>query len=233
MRVLAVGAHPDDLELLCAGTLAKYADQGHEVIMAHLCSGNMGGSNIDPQELAQTRDAEAKAAAELIKAQVLGPIAGDLDLYPCEQMRIKTVDIIRQARPDVILTHSPNDYMPDHVITSQLVFDASFTCTLPLYKTKLPAHETITPVFYMDTAVGLGFEPTDYVDITDYIETKKKMFLCHKSQFQWLEGHHQTEPTNMLETVAKFRGLQCGVPYGEAFRRLNVWGRIKVDKLLP
>ena len=82
MRVLAVGAHPDDLELLCGGTLAKYADQGSKVTMAHLCSGNMGGLNIDPRELAQTRDAEAKAAAELIKAQALGPIAGDLDLYP-------------------------------------------------------------------------------------------------------------------------------------------------------
>ena len=233
MRVLAVGAHPDDLELLCGGTLAKYADQGHEIIMAHLCSGSRGGLNIDPQELAQIRDAEAKAAAELIKAQALGPIAGDLDLYPTEQMRIKTVDIIRQAKPDVILTHSPNDYMPDHVITSQLVFDASFISTLPLYKTKLPAHETITPVFYMDTAVGLGFEPTDFVDITDHLETKKKMFLCHKSQFQWLQGHHETEPTNMLETVAKFRGLQCGVTYAEAFRKLNAWGRLRTERLLP
>ncbi len=233
MRVLAVGAHPDDLELLCAGTLAKYADQGHEVIMAHLCSGNMGGLNIDPQELARTRDAEAKAAAKLINAQALGPIAGDLDLYPTEQMRIKTVDIIRQAKPDLIFTHSPDDYMPDHLISSQLVFEASFTATLPLYKTDLPAHENITPIFYTDTLTGLGFEPTDYVDISDYIETKKKMFLCHQSQFQWIEDHHKTEPTDMLETVAKFRGFQCGVAYAEGFRKLNVWGRLKTDRLLP
>ena len=233
MRVLAVGAHPDDLELYCGGTLAKYADQGHEVIMAHLCSGNKGGTNITPEELAQTRGNEAKAAAKLIAAEVLGPIAGDLDLYPTEQMRIKTADLIRQAKPDVIFTHSPNDYMTDHIITSQLVFDASFSATVPLYKTSLPAHEDITPVFYMDTPASLGFEPTDYVDITDYIETKKKMFLCHQSQFPWIEGHHKAKPTDMLETVAKFRGLQCGVPYAEAFRRLNVWGRIKVDKLLP
>ncbi len=131
MRVLAVGAHPDDLEMLCAGTLAKYADQGNEVFMAHLCSGHEGGKNVDPQELARTRDAEAKAAAAIIDAQAMGPIAGDLDLYPTAEMRAKAADLIRQARPDLIFTHSPNDYMPDHVITSQIVFDAAFASTVP------------------------------------------------------------------------------------------------------
>ena len=233
MRVLAVGAHPDDLELLCGGTLAKYADQGHKVIMAHLCSGSRGGTNIEPEELARIRCNEAKTAAKLIAAEVLGPITGDLDLYTTEQMRIKTVDLIRQAKPDVIFTHSPNDYMPDHVITSQLIFDASFSATVPLYKTNNPAHENITPIFYMDTVAGVDFQPTEYVDISDHIETKKKMFLCHQSQLQWIEDHHQAEPTDMLETVAKFRGVQCGATYAEAFKRLNVWGRLKTDRLLP
>ena len=233
MRILAVGAHPDDLELLCAGTLAKYADQGHEVFMAHLCSGNMGGQDIEPEELAKIRAKEAQKSAQLIGAQVLGPIAGDLDLYPTKEMRIKVVDIIRQAKPDVIFTHSPNDYMPDHVITGQLVFDASFTSTLPLYKTKCQAHEPIVPIFYMDTMAGVGFEPTDYVDITDFIQTKKQMLLAHESQFKWIQGHHESDALELLDTTAKFRGLQCGAKYAEAFRRLSVWGRIKIDKLLP
>ena len=120
-----------------------------------------------------------------------------------------------------------NDLWPDHVITSQLVFDAVFTATLPLYKTKYKVHEPIVPVFYLDTMAGIGFEPTDYVDITDFINIKKKMLLCHKSQYKWLKGHHNAEVTNFLEIMAKFRGLQCGVLYAEAFRRLNVWGRIK------
>ena len=227
MRVLAVGAHPDDLELLCGGTLAKYTDQGHQVFMAHLCSGNMGGLDIDPQELAQIRDKEATNAAELIAAQALGPVADDLDLYPSKQARIAVVDIIRQAKPDIIFTHSPNDYMPDHLITSQLVFDASFASTVPLYKTDQPAHDPIAPIFYMDTVAGVGFEPTDYVDITDFLETKKKMFLAHQSQHKWIKDHHQADALEMLETTGKFRGLQCGVKYAEAFRRLSVWGRTK------
>ena len=201
--------------------------------MAHLCNGNMGGKNIKPEELVRIRDREAKRAAELIGTEALGPIAGDLDLYPTREMRIEVVDIIRYAKPDVIFTHSPNDYMPDHVITSQLVFDAAFTATVPLYKTKRKAHESIVPIFYMDTMAGIGFEPTDYVDITDFIEIKKKMLLSHESQYKWVKGHHHADASSFLETMAKFRGLQCGVEYAEAFRRLDVWGRVKIEGLLP
>jgi len=233
MNVLAVGAHPDDIEFLCAGTLAKYSDNGHKVFMAHLCNGDMGGKEIEPEELARIRDAEAKESAILIKAEALGPIAGDLDLYPSKEMRIKVVDIIRYSKPDVIFTHSPNDYMPDHVITSQLVFDAAFTATLPLYKTEEEFHEPIVPVFYMDTLAGLKFDPTDYVDIMNFIEIKKEMLLCHKSQHKWIKGHHSTEAIGLLETTAKFRGFQCGCEYAEGFRKLDVWGKVKIENVLP
>ncbi|MBN1444534.1 MAG: PIG-L family deacetylase [Candidatus Omnitrophica bacterium] len=233
MNILAVGAHPDDLEILCGGTLAKYAKRGDKVFMAHLCNGNMGGKDIAPEELADIRDREAKNSAAIIGAEALGPVAGDLDLYPTKEMRIAVVDIIRMAKPDVIITHSVNDYMPDHVITGRLVFDAAFTATLPLYKTKLPAHEKIMPIYYMETLAGFGFEPSHYVDITEFMAIKKKMLLAHESQYKWLSGHHQAEPVKMLEKVAGFRGVQCGVEYAEAFSMARVWGRISMESLLP
>ena len=232
MNILAIGAHPDDLEILCGGTLAKYAKKGHKVFMAHLCNGNMGGKNITPEELAAIRDKEAKASAAIIGAEALGPIAGDLDLYPTKEMRIALVDIIRYAKPDIIITHSPNDYMPDHTITGELVFDAAFTATLPLYKTKEPAWEKITPIYYMDTMAGFGFEPTHYVDITDFFEVKKKMLLAHESQYKWLSGHHQSDPVKMIERISSFRGFQCSVEYAEAFRIANLWGRITPTEIL-
>lgn len=232
MRILAIGAHPDDLEILCGGTLAKYSSKGHKIFMAHLCNGDMGGKDIKPEELAKIRDKEAKKAASLINAEVLGPIAGDLDLYPTKEMRIEVVDIIRYAKPDIIITHSPDDYMPDHVITSQLVFDAAFTATLPNYKTKCPAYEKITPIFYMDTVVGLKFQPEIYVDITEFFEIKKKMLLCHESQYKWIKGHHLSDPINLIETMARFRGLQCGVMYAEGFVREKVWGRVFSGELV-
>ncbi len=233
MNVLAIGAHPDDIEILCGGTLAKYAKNGDRVFMAHLCNGNMGGKNIAPEELAAIRDREAKNSASLIGAEVLGPIAGDLDLYPTKEMRIAVVDIIRQTKPDVIITHSITDYMPDHVTTGQLVFDAAFTATLLLYKTKNPPYEKITPIYYMDTLAGINFEPSHYVDITNFMDIKKKMLLAHESQYRWLSEHHKSEPIKMIEKVAGFRGLQCGVEYAEAFSMAKVWGRVKTENLLP
>lgn len=233
MNVLAVGAHPDDLEILCGGTLAKYAKKGHKVFMAHLCNGNMGGRDISPEELARIRDKEAKKSAALIGAEALGPIAGDLDLYPTKEMRIALIDIIRYAKPDVMITHSINDYMPDHTITGQLVFDAAFTSTLPLYKTKYPAWEKIIPIYYMEPMAGFGFEPTNFVDITEFFEIKKQMLLCHESQYKWLSGHHQSNPVKMIETISGFRGFQCGVDYAEAFSLARLWGRIPLENLLP
>jgi len=233
MNVLAMGAHPDDLEILCGGTLAKFAKRGDKVIMAHLCNGNMGGKDIEPDELAEIRDKESKKAAEMIGAEVLGPLVGDLDLYPTKEMRIKVVDMIRYAKPDIIITHSPNDYMPDHTITSQIVFEAAFTATLPLYKTQQPAYEPIVPLYYMDTLAGIGFEPMEYVDVTDFFQIKKEMLLCHESQYKWLSDHHQSDSLNLIETMAKFRGLQCGVFYAEAFRPALLWGRLKAQRLLP
>lgn len=232
MNIVAIGAHPDDLEILCGGTLAKYSKKGHKIFMVHLCNGNKGGKNISPEELAKIREEEAKKAGKLINAEVLGPIAPDLELYNTKEMREEVIDIIRYTRPDIIITHSPEDYMPDHIITGQLVFDAAFTATLPNYKTKYPPYESIVPIFYMDTLVGLKFHPTHYVDITEFFEIKKEMLLCHESQYKWIENHHLSDPINIIETMARFRGLQCGVLYAEGFKIENVWGRVKPTELI-
>ncbi|HNS32436.1 MAG TPA: PIG-L family deacetylase [bacterium] len=233
MRILAVGAHPDDIEFHCGGTLAKYSKDGNEIFMAYLCSGCYGSKDTSPEELAKIRAREARNSAGLIGAKVFGPIADDLGLYPTREMRIKVVDIIRQAKPDLIFTHSTNDYMPDHVTTGQLVFDAAFTATLPLFKTDFPAHEKIMPIYSMDTAAGICFEPDVYIDITGFFETKKKMLLSHESQYKWIENHHQANPVKFIEKVSGFRGLQCGVEYAEAFKKVKVWGRVFPENLMP
>ena len=232
MNILAIGAHPDDLEFLCSGTLAKYAKAGHKIFMAHLCHGDLGGKDISKKKLMSVRKTEAVEAGRLIGAKVFSGIASDLDLYEDRESRKKVVEIIRQAKPDLIITHAPNDYMPDHVAVSKLVFDASFTSTLPNYPTKTKAHEPIVPVYYMDTMAGINANPCVYVDISETIEMKKKMLLCHESQHKWLNGHHRTKAVELLETMAKFRGLQCGVEYAEAFGILDVWGRRKPGELV-
>ncbi len=112
MNVLAVGAHPDDLEILCAGTLARYSRDGYRVIMAHICSGNKGHHHIPPGELAEIRDKEAVSSAKLIGAEHINLGIEDLGVYLEREQVLACVELIRRTMPDVIITHSPDDYMP-------------------------------------------------------------------------------------------------------------------------
>lgn len=233
MNVLAVGAHPDDLEILCGGTLARYAREGHRVVMAHVCNGNKGHHHIPPDELAETRDGEAVASSSVIGAEHVNIDIDDLDAYVEREQVLKCVDLIRSSEPDVIITHSPDDYMPDHSVSARLVFDASFVATLPHVKTKHGHFDRVTPVYYMDTLAGVNFKPSEYVDITDTFEAKEKMLSCHKSQLDWLREHDKVDILEFIRTVAEFRGLQCGVKFAEAFSRVEKWGRNPVGRLLP
>jgi LmbE family N-acetylglucosaminyl deacetylase len=182
MRILAVGAHPDDLEILCAGTLARYAAEGHGVTMAHVCSGHLGHYLLPPEELVPMRRAEARAAAALIGAASVSLDLPDAGVRAeAEDQRLLMVDVIRQARPDVILTHSPADYMPDHVAVSELVFAASFAATVPHLVTAHPHHPKVAALYHFDTLAGVGFEPEEYVDVTAVMDVKRQMLAQHQS----------------------------------------------------
>ncbi|MBO3804318.1 MAG: PIG-L family deacetylase [Candidatus Brockarchaeota archaeon] len=232
-RVLGVGAHPDDLEILCGGTLAKFAKKGYSVVMGHLCRGDKGHFEIESEELAKIRSREAARAAREIGARSVGLGFNDLELYADEKSRKAVVDLIREAKPDIIITHSPNDYMPDHVATSKLVFDASFSATLPNFVTERPAHPVMPAIFYADTLAGIDFQPTDYVDVTDCWQKKVRMLSKHESQLAWLKKHDNIDIIEFVEVVARFRGQQCGVRYAEAFRLCQAWPRIRPCRLLP
>ena len=233
LRVLAVGAHPDDVEILCAGTLAKYAAAGHYVAIACVANGNVGHMEIKPPELAKIRGKEAKASAAVIGAEFFWLDVPDLMVGHDPDLHLKMVDVLRAAKPNVIITHSPDDYMLDHRATGRLIFDSSFSASVPNWKTNLPFYPVVPSVFYMDTLAGINFLPSEYVDITDVMETKAKMLSCHESQVSWLRDHDNIDIMDFMETMAKFRGLQCGVKYAEAYRRLEVWSRLGTKRLLP
>ena len=234
MIVLAVGAHPDDLEILCAGTLARYGRDGHEVWMCHATTGDMGSFVHGREEISRIRLEEARRSAEIIGAahRCLGLEDGDVNAADPVQKRL-VVDLVREARPDLIITHAPNDYMGDHNETSKLVFECSFYATFKNLETDKPRHEAVTPLYYMDTIAGLGFVPTEYVDITDVIETKAAMLEAHQSQLVWLRDHDGVDIVEEMKTAARYRGQQCGVRYAEGFVQCLTWLRGTARRLLP
>jgi len=234
MRILAIGTHPDDVEIACSGTLAKCVARGDTVIVCHASSGNLGHVIIPPDELTVIRREEAKRAGAMAGIEVITAGFDDLEIYEGnKEARDKMVDVIRYADPDVIITHDPDDYMPDHVAVSKLVFDASFTATLPNYKTKQPKAAKLVPIYYMDTLAGVGFQPTEYVDITDFIDLKIQMLECHESQLVWMREHDHIDFADMVRTCSRYRGYQCGADYAEAFRPCQVYLKGTTKRMLP
>jgi LmbE family N-acetylglucosaminyl deacetylase len=234
MNVLAIGCHPDDIEVACAGTLAKYTQQGHKVTVCHVANGDLGHAVIMPPELRLMRREEAKKAGSLAGIEVVTCDIGDVMVYEAQkEQRDLVVDVIRTYQPDVIITHSPNDYMPDHTAVSKLVFDATFAASVPHYKTRVDGVANITPLYYMDTLAGVNFTPAEYVDITDTLELKIEMLECHESQMKWMRDHDNIDFAEFVTACARFRGLQCGAKYAEAFTSCNAWPKVVPKRMLP
>lgn len=233
MRVLAIGAHPDDIEIACSGTLAKCVKRGDTVIVCHVSTGDLGHVVIPPDELTVIRANEAKKAGAMAGIEVICAGFHDLQIFDNNQeARDKIVDIIRYANPDFIITHNPDDYMPDHTAVSRLVFDASFTATLPNYKSKYEAAKLV-PIYYMDTLAGVNFNPTEYVDISEEIDLKIQMLECHESQLVWMREHDGIDFADMVRTCSRYRGYQCNAAYAEGFRPCQVYLKGTTKRLLP
>lgn len=232
MNVLAVGCHPDDIEISCSGTLAKCVKRGDKVTVCHVANGNMGHEIISPEELREIRIGEAKKAGSLAGIEVVTLDIGDLLPNGCDiAQRDKLVELIKKVQPDFIITHSPTDYMPDHLAVSKLVFDASFAASVPHYGAEGKA--AVVPIFYMDNLAGMNFNPTEYVDISDEIELKIQMLECHESQLKWMRDHDGIDFAEFVRTCSRFRGIQCGAQYAEAFCQELVWPKVVARRLLP
>lgn len=235
MNILAVGCHPDDLEIGCGGTLAKYATLGHHVVMCHVTSGDKGHVSILPDDLKVIRFKEAQEAGYVIGAvEVLCLGVPDLEVNSNNPEIIKNmVDVVRYVKPDIIITHSLDDYMKDHIEVSKLVFDASFSSSIPHLVTDHIRYDKIVPIFYMDTLAGMNFIPTEYVDINETIERKLKALDCHQSQIKWMKEHDEIDFLDFVRTCSKFRGLQSGVTFAEGFRQCMTWPRVRTMRILP
>ncbi len=231
--VLAVGAHPDDLELLCGGTLALFARQGSRVCMCHLTNGENGGLGETVAEIRKTRRAEAIASSGVIGAESLCGDIPDGEVIANLENRSLMIDIIRGVNPDILITHSPADYHADHAAVSKLVFEASYLVTIPHYRTRHAVMRKLPRLFYMDTVAGIAFEPKEYVDISSTIETKRQMMRAHASQLRFVQELSGIDFLDMIEVIGRYRGYQCNARYAEGFAEHFAWPHTSTKRILP
>ena len=229
IRVLAIHAHPDDIEIQCAGTLALLAEAGCNLTLATMTPGDCGSAELEPEKIAEVRRAEARAAAKILDADYLCLEFRDLAIFEDDPSRRRVTEAIRRARPDIILTAPPADYLCDHEITSRLVRDACFFAPIPNYRTHQwePAGvlEKIPHLYFVDPLEGRDrdgepVEPHFLVDITTRFEIKRQMLACHASQRDWLFRQHGIdEYLDSMTHWAEERGRAVGVKYAEGFRQ--------------
>ncbi len=227
--VLTILAHPDDAEFLCAGTLIRLVrEHGWQAHIASMTPGDCGSAELPPEEISRVRREEGRRAAALIGAAYHCLEERDLAVFYNEPTLLKVTRLLRRVRPQVVLTHSPADYMLDHEMTSILARAAAFAAPIPNYGAGQdlgPPLECIPHLYYCDPiegkdALGRDVVPGIAIDVSAVIETKASMLAAHASQRDWLLKHHGVD--QYLEAMrhwSRQRGQACGVAYAEAFRQ--------------
>ena len=188
LRVLIIGAHPDDPDDT-GGTAAKYVARGHKVKMVSLTNGNAGHQSQGGGPLAGRRAEEARRAGAVIGAEYLVLDNADGELLPTLENRRILIRLIRDFRPDIIFGPRPNDYHPDHRYAAVLLQDATYLVTVPNIEPQTPILEKMPVIMYVSDFFRKPqpFRPDVAVDITDVVEKKLDMLDCHESQmYEWL-----------------------------------------------
>lgn len=232
-RILAVGAHPDDVEIGCGGTLALYARAGVSVTITSLCLGDKGSRDLSRDETIRVRREESENAAKLIGAAYTSLDFNDSELMEDLQSRSRVIELIRAARPGLIITHSPTDYHADHTTASDLVTKAAYIATSFKFEAASPPLSNVPPVYFMDNHLAIDFTPEEFVDITEAIDLKKEMIGQHQSQFAHLRDRAGEDILEDALLVCRLRGRQCGVEFAEAFRLFRRYPHLRPYRLLP
>ncbi len=228
-RVMAIHAHPDDIEFQCAGTLALLKDAGCEIVMITMTPGDGGSAEMGNEEIAAVRRQEQIESAKLLGADCDCLEFRDLSIVHDNDSRRRVSEALRRHRPDIVFTAPPIDYMSDHEVTSHLVRDACFSASVPNYATRqwdpAPITKRIPYLYYVDPLEGIDYfgrdiPPQFVVDISTKFELRQKMLACHDSQRAWLRAQHGVdEYMTSSEEWATKRGSLIGVARGEAFRQ--------------
>lgn len=218
-------AHPDDAEILCAGTLIRLADAGWEIHIATATPGDCGSATLPRDEIAAIRRAEGAAATAKIGATYHCLEESDVNVLFDHAANRKAIDLFRQIAPTLVFTHPRHDYMLDHEQVHLLARSATFSFPIPNASplplrvgAAVPWLYYCDPIEGLDPYIGERVAPSTYVDIADVMPRKLEMLACHISQREWLRRHHgMDEYVEATKQQGALRGQEVGIAYAEAF----------------
>jgi len=223
--VLAVGAHPDDVEIMCAGTLALLKEKGWKIEIATMTPGDLGSASLSRDKISMIRKNEAVISAKILDGNYHCMGNDDIFIMYDRSTLLKAINLIRKVKPNLVITQSPQDYMVDHEVTSKVIKTACFSAGISNIKTEAKPVLKIPHLFYMDSLEGTdvfgeSIKSTTIVDISSTIEIKEKMLAAHNSQRSWLMSHNGIDEYIIaMKNFSSKHGKEIGVKYGEGFRQ--------------
>ena len=233
-KVFAIAAHPDDIEFVMSGTMMRLKECGYELHYMNIANGCCGSSEFDAEEAASIRLAEAGAAADYLGAKFHPPLVRDLEIFYDRPTLGRLASVIRAVSPSIILTHSPQDYMEDHMNTCRLVVTATFARGMPNFEVD-PKHHAVNQNVTIYHAQPHGnvdqfgevIRPDRIVDVSNAMDRKVEMLRCHESQKNWLdESQGMGSYVDSMKTLLAEVGAMSREPisFAEGWRRHSHMG---------
>ena len=229
----AIAAHPDDIEFVMAGTLLLLGAAGWELHYMNLSTGNLGSTTMAPARTARVRRREAQAAAKQLGAAWHAPICNDMAIFYEDRALRRLCGVIRKVAPDVILTHSPQDYMEDHMNTCRLAVSAAFVRSMPGYRTapaRQPIEKPVTIYHASPHGARDGLRrlvpPGAFVNTTSVQDRKRAALECHVSQRDFLDTTQgMSSYVKTMDDLSRMLGRMSGrFRHAEGWRRHLHWG---------
>jgi N-acetylglucosamine malate deacetylase 1 len=229
MTVLAISAHPDDIEFTMAGTLLLLKKAGCDIHLINIANGCDGSLTLPPAAIAAVRWQEAQASARIMGAVLHECLVDDLEIFYTQELIRRVTAVVRTVKPDMVLTLSLEDYMEDHMNAARLAVTATFLRGVPNYRSVPDAEAVLEDAMvYHGTPISLTdmmrrpIVPEIYVDISSVIEEKQRMLACHESQKGWLDATQGFD--SYLKTMREM-SEKLGAMSGQGFRYAEGWRR--------
>jgi len=224
--VLSIGAHPDDAEFFCTGTLALLEKKGWQVHIATMTPGDGGTVKYSREEISRIRRAEAAKSAGILNGSYHCLESSDIFIMYDRSALTKAIELVRKVRPTIVFTTSPMDYMVDHEMASKIAQTACFACGVVNIETAgAEPFEPVPYLYYMDPVegkdnLGTKIKAGTIVDISSVMDVKEKMLCCHESQRNWLLEHHGIDDYVIaMKRLGEERGKEINSQFAEGFRQ--------------
>jgi len=228
VSVLAVGAHPDDIEFGMAGTLLLLGEAGCRLHYMTVANGSCGTAELPAERIIALRRRESRAAADYLGASYHESLSNDIEIFYTDELLRRLAAVVRRTRPGIMLVPSPEDYMEDHMTTARLAVTAAFSRCMKNYETIPPEepHSGDVMLYHaMPHTLVDGMRrrivPEFTVDVGSVIHRKEALLACHESQKSWLDRTQGMDSyirsmTDMAEAVGRLSGTYR---YAEGWRR--------------